>query len=199
MSNARGPACARDANTMAQPRSKQRDDTDADEVLTTFRSKIRRGFVGARTPRPESASRTSSSITLGSLPSCMRRGASRTSPPQHLHYGRNQPASSKRWTALLSTTRSPPSATTFRKSAPRSYCQAPQLSPLSTAPAGTLDLPRLPEALRTRLRATHRRSSQPIKADARIQTQRRSQLDRLYQRVVDDLDTLIRAVGLKAA
>ena len=39
----------------------------------------------------------------------------------------------------------------------------------------------------------------PIKADARLQSQRRSQLDRLYQRVVDDLDTLIRAVGLKAA
>jgi hypothetical protein len=39
----------------------------------------------------------------------------------------------------------------------------------------------------------------PIKADARLQTQRRSQLDRLYQRVVDDLDTLVRAVGLKAA
>jgi len=39
----------------------------------------------------------------------------------------------------------------------------------------------------------------PIKADVRLQTQRRSQLDRLYQRVVDDLDTLVRAVGLKAA
>src|ERR1700757_5239998 len=39
----------------------------------------------------------------------------------------------------------------------------------------------------------------PIKADDRLQTQRRSQLDRLYQRVVDDLDTLVRAVGLKAA
>ena len=39
----------------------------------------------------------------------------------------------------------------------------------------------------------------PIKADARLQSQRRSQLDRLYQRVVDDLDTLIRAVGLKVA
>ena len=39
----------------------------------------------------------------------------------------------------------------------------------------------------------------PIKADARLQTQKRSQLDRLYQRVVDDLDTLVRAVGLKAA
>ena len=39
----------------------------------------------------------------------------------------------------------------------------------------------------------------PIKADARLEPQRRSQLDRLYQRVIDDLDTLVRAVGLKAA
>ena len=39
----------------------------------------------------------------------------------------------------------------------------------------------------------------PISADNRLERQKRSQLDRLYQRVVDDLDTLIRAVGLKAA
>src|SRR5712691_2983771 len=39
----------------------------------------------------------------------------------------------------------------------------------------------------------------PIKADARLESQRRSQLDRLYQRVIDDLDILVRAVGLKAA
>ena len=39
----------------------------------------------------------------------------------------------------------------------------------------------------------------PVSADARIHQQNRSQLDRLYQRVVDDLDTLVRAVGLKAA
>ena len=39
----------------------------------------------------------------------------------------------------------------------------------------------------------------PVSGDARIDRQRRSQLDRLYQRVVDDLDTLVRAVGLKAA
>jgi ferredoxin-NADP reductase len=39
----------------------------------------------------------------------------------------------------------------------------------------------------------------PIKADARLESQRRSRLDRLYQRVADDLDTLIQAVGLKAA
>jgi hypothetical protein len=39
----------------------------------------------------------------------------------------------------------------------------------------------------------------PIKADTRLQSERRTQLDRLYQRVIDDLDTLVRAVGLKAA
>lgn len=39
----------------------------------------------------------------------------------------------------------------------------------------------------------------PIKADDKLPHQKRSQLDRLYQRVVDDLDELVRAVGLKAA
>jgi hypothetical protein len=36
----------------------------------------------------------------------------------------------------------------------------------------------------------------PISADARLQNNKRSQLDRLYQRVVDDLDALVRALGL---
>lgn len=39
----------------------------------------------------------------------------------------------------------------------------------------------------------------PIPSDRRLQHQRRSQLDRLYQRVVDDLYKLMDAVGLKAA
>ena len=39
----------------------------------------------------------------------------------------------------------------------------------------------------------------PVSADSRLQQQRRSQLDRLYQRVVDDLEKLMDAVGLKAA
>jgi hypothetical protein len=39
----------------------------------------------------------------------------------------------------------------------------------------------------------------PVAADARLQSQKRSQLDRLYQKVIDDLDSLVRAVGLKAA
>jgi hypothetical protein len=33
----------------------------------------------------------------------------------------------------------------------------------------------------------------------KLQHQKRSQLDRLYQRVIDDLDKLMDAVGLKAA
>ena len=39
----------------------------------------------------------------------------------------------------------------------------------------------------------------PVHADGKLQSQNRSQLDQLYQRVVDDLDTLIQFVGLKAA
>jgi hypothetical protein len=40
---------------------------------------------------------------------------------------------------------------------------------------------------------------QPFAGDSQLQQQKRSQLDRLYQRVVDDLNKLIVAVGLKAA
>jgi hypothetical protein len=39
----------------------------------------------------------------------------------------------------------------------------------------------------------------PVRADAKLSSQNQSQLDRLYQRVADDLDALIRALGLKAA
>jgi len=39
----------------------------------------------------------------------------------------------------------------------------------------------------------------PVKGDAALHSQHRSQLDRLYQRVVDDLDKLMQAVGLRAA
>jgi len=39
----------------------------------------------------------------------------------------------------------------------------------------------------------------PVGVDARIPDQKRSQLDRLYHRVIDDLDALVQAVGLKAA
>jgi hypothetical protein len=40
---------------------------------------------------------------------------------------------------------------------------------------------------------------QPVSADSTLQQQKRTQLDSLYQRVLDDLDQLIQAVGLKAA
>jgi hypothetical protein len=39
----------------------------------------------------------------------------------------------------------------------------------------------------------------PISGDRNLQQQKRCQLDRLYQRVVDDIDRLMDAVGLKAA
>ncbi len=40
---------------------------------------------------------------------------------------------------------------------------------------------------------------QPFRGDETLQQQKRSQLDRLYQRVLEDLEKLIQAVGLKAA
>jgi len=40
---------------------------------------------------------------------------------------------------------------------------------------------------------------QPSPRDAKLQSQRRSQLDRLYQRITDDLDQLLEAVGLRIA
>ncbi len=40
---------------------------------------------------------------------------------------------------------------------------------------------------------------QPVSGDSRLQQEKRTQLDRLYQRVLDDLDQLVQAVGLKAA
>ena len=39
----------------------------------------------------------------------------------------------------------------------------------------------------------------PVRADALVHSEKRSQLDRLYQRVIDDLDALVGALGLKAA
>ena len=39
----------------------------------------------------------------------------------------------------------------------------------------------------------------PIAGDRKLQQQKRTQLDRLYQRIVDDLDQLLNAVGLKLA
>jgi hypothetical protein len=40
---------------------------------------------------------------------------------------------------------------------------------------------------------------QPYRTDSKLQQHKRTQLDRLYQKIVDDLDELLYAVGLKAA
>ena len=39
----------------------------------------------------------------------------------------------------------------------------------------------------------------PVTGDSRLHDQKLHHLDRLYQRVVDDMDALIEAVGLKVA
>jgi hypothetical protein len=39
----------------------------------------------------------------------------------------------------------------------------------------------------------------PFKPDSKLPSRKRTELDRLYQKVVDDLDKLLCAVGLKAA
>ncbi len=58
-------------------------------------------------------------------------------------------------------TDSPRSATISRNCAPKASLPSSELPPLSTPPAGVLDLPHLPEALRTRLCPTHCRPAQP--------------------------------------
>jgi hypothetical protein len=40
---------------------------------------------------------------------------------------------------------------------------------------------------------------QPYRPDSKLQEHKRTQLDRLYQKIADDLDELLHAVGLKAA
>ena len=40
---------------------------------------------------------------------------------------------------------------------------------------------------------------QPHRADSKLKVPKRTQLDRLYQKVLDDLEELVDAVGLKAA
>ncbi len=39
----------------------------------------------------------------------------------------------------------------------------------------------------------------PFSGDTKLQQHKRTQLDRLYQRIADDLDQLLDAVGLKLA
>jgi hypothetical protein len=81
-----------------------------------------------------------------------------------------------------------------------SKLRAKQLSPLSTAPAAIVHLLVFLKLLERVYAPLTAGLLSPIKAHARLQSQRRWQRDRLHQRVVvDDLDALIRAAGLKAA
>jgi hypothetical protein len=158
-------------------------------------------LLNQQSPLPGSVSRASSSIILASLPSCMHWCASHTSLPATPSLRpKSSPPSSKRSAAPPSTARSLRSATTSRKSAPRVLLpSSPTLAVINCSRKGCsicLVFLKLFERVYAPLTAGLLR---PIKADARLQTERRSQLDRLYQRGVDDLDTLVRAVGLKAA
>src|SRR6516225_9718053 len=127
--------------------------------------------------------------------------ASRTSPP---------PTASRRpnstpWSSMRSApppvgTLWPRSATTSQNFAPRVWsrscraCRRYRLSPDGYSIC--LVFLKLFERVYAPLTAG---LLSPVKGDAALHSQHRSQLDRLYQRVVDDLDKLMQAVGLRAA
>jgi hypothetical protein len=75
----------------------------------------------------------------------------------------------------------------------------PSLPSLSTNRQGLLHLPGLPQAFRKDLRTSYRRPFAPFRGDRILVEEKRAQLDRLYQRITDDLDVLLTAVGLKIA
>jgi len=60
-------------------------------------------------------------------------------------------------------------------------------------------LPDLSQVFRAHLRSAHGWSSQTFPGDRKLAPEKRCALDRLYQRIVDDLDALLPAVGLKVA
>ena len=75
----------------------------------------------------------------------------------------------------------------------------PPLASLSTGRQGLLDLRCFPQAVRTDLCAPHSRPAGPVPRRPRSAKRKTLQLDRLYQRICDDLDALLHAVGLKIA
>src|SRR6201987_4896191 len=154
-----------------------------------------------RSPRRENAFRASSSITLGSSPSCMRSRASHTLRPA----------------IPFPTAEIHPAVIEALGCAPEHYTLASLRYDISKLRAKGL-VAKLPNSRRYHLlpqgysiclvflKLFERVYApltagllSPVKAAFRLESQRRSQLDRLYQRVIDDLDTLVRAVGLKAA
>jgi len=77
--------------------------------------------------------------------------------------------------------------------------RVPHSRRLSASSVRLLHLPALSEALRARLCTTDRGTLRPVTADAYLAEERRHRLDRLYQRIVTDLDALFEAVALKTA
>src|SRR6266481_1851693 len=129
----------------------------------------------------------------------MRLYASHTSrPPIPSPPPKSIPPSSKRSAAPPTTTRSPRSAMISRNSEPKVLSpNFRTLDAINCFPQGysiCLVFLKLFERVYAPLTAG---LLGPLKADKRLESQRRSQLDRLYQRVIDDLDTLVRAVGLR--
>ena len=100
---------------------------------------------------------------------------------------------------------------TESQGAGRETSSVPPLSPLLTR---VLHLSCVSQTLRTHLRTAHcRLTSTPVGAlfssnrflpiiyrtDSKLKANKRTQLDRLYQKVLDDLEELVDAIGLKAA
>ena len=77
--------------------------------------------------------------------------------------------------------------------------EGPALPWLSIGRQGLLDLPGLPQTLEKIYAPLTAGLMAPFSADRILAQEKRCQLDRLYQRICDNLDALLRAVGLEVA
>src|SRR5580700_9955581 len=131
------------------------------------------------------------------MPSC----ASRTSPLAiPLQLRKSSPTSSRHLDALPTAIRSPPFRYDLSKLRAKGLvAKLPNSRRYQLLPHGyslCLIFLKLFERVYAPLTAG---LLSPVRADARTPDAKRSQLDRLYHRVIDDLDALVQAVGLKAA
>jgi len=81
----------------------------------------------------------------------------------------------------------------------RSARKTAPLASLPSRPQGLFHLRALPQAIRAHLCSAHRGLLKAFAGDRNLAPDKRCQLDRLYQRLTDDLDALLSAVGLKTA
>jgi hypothetical protein len=75
----------------------------------------------------------------------------------------------------------------------------PALAPLCSSRQRLRDWRGLPQTVRENLGAPDGRSAGALGGDGLLAEAKRCELDRLYQRISDDLDALLRAIGLKVA